>query len=72
MGAVGEGCIPALSPRACPLPDGRSDRRSLLGVWAAPPMLLVALRLLSAQQSCASVMGKENISGGRDGREVEE
>lgn len=47
----GEGCIPVLSPRACPLPGGRSDRRSLLGEWAEPPMLLVDQRPLSAQES---------------------
>lgn len=56
-GWSGEGCIPALSPRACPMPGGRSDRRSLLGVWAAPPMLLVDLTPWSAQESGAAVMG---------------
>lgn len=49
-GWSGEGCIPALSPRACPLLGERSGRRSLLGERAAPPMLLVDQRLLSAQE----------------------
>lgn len=50
-GCFGEGCVPALIPRACPLPGGRSDKRSLLAVWAAPPMLLADLRQLSVQES---------------------
>lgn len=40
--------VPALSPRACPTPGGRSGR-SLPGGWAAPPMLLCGRRRPSAR-----------------------
>lgn len=39
-------------------------------MWAAPPMLLVDLTLLSAQESGAAVMGGEEGSMGAMGAEV--
>lgn len=44
------------------MPGGRSGRRSLLGAWAAPPMLLVDRTRPSARES-----GGEGGRGGAGG-----
>lgn len=69
VGWSGKGCVPVLSPRACPLPGGRSNRKSLLAAWAAPPMLLVGLSLPSARELGVAIVMWEGKwgSGGSEG-----